>query len=77
MSIAAREDTVLAKKHEVRFSYIFVEPHTRQLDKIREWIEAGRVKVYIEKVFDLKDVAAAHQHIETGHTQGKIVLRIP
>ncbi len=77
VSIAAQEDVELAKKYDVRFSYVFVEPHTRQLDRIREWIEAEKVKVHIEHVFDLTDVAAAHRQIETGHTLGKIVLKIP
>ena len=76
VSIAAREDTELAMKFDVRFRYVFVEPHSRQLDQIREWIEEGKVKVHLEQVFDLDDVAVAHEKIETGHTQGKIVLRI-
>lgn len=77
VSILAREDKTLSEKYKINFKYIFVEPDAAQLDVIRNWIEEGELKVHIFGVFDLKDVAEAHKQIETHHTQGKIVLKIP
>ena len=77
VSITSGEDAELAEKYNVRFTYVFVEPNVRQLDQISEWLEDGKLKVHLDEVFDLKDAAKAHQKMETMHTQGKIVLRMP
>jgi NADPH:quinone reductase-like Zn-dependent oxidoreductase len=39
-------------------------------------LESGDVRVYVDQVFDLKDAVAAHEALETGHTRGKIVLKV-
>lgn len=38
--------------------------------------ERGELKVEISRIFPLSQGAEAHQAIETGHTRGKLVLRI-
>ena len=37
-------------------------------------LETGAVKVVVDKIFPLKDAAAAHSHMESGKHIGKIVL---
>lgn len=39
-------------------------------------IEAGKIRPVIDKVFDFKDVAAAHEYMDTGSHKGKVVLRL-
>lgn len=51
-----------------------VRPDSFHLDEIAELIEDGDVKVHIEKVFPLAEVAAAHELLEGGHVRGKLVL---
>jgi NADPH:quinone reductase len=46
------------------------------LDLFRGWIEKGKLKVNVSKVFSLDDAAKAHEAIEAGHTRGKIVLKV-
>jgi NADPH:quinone reductase-like Zn-dependent oxidoreductase len=46
------------------------------LSVISRLIESGDVRVYVDKVFDLADAAAAHEALETGHTRGKVVLKV-
>ena len=46
------------------------------LDYIAELIDDERVRVHVDRVFDLADGAAAHRLIEEGHTRGKIVLQV-
>jgi NADPH:quinone reductase-like Zn-dependent oxidoreductase len=76
VSILAQVNQELADKNKIQFKYHFVEPNVRQLDSIGKWIDEGKVKVHVQSVYDLRDVAKAHEQIETGHTLGKIVLRI-
>lgn len=53
-----------------------VIPDGGALATIGRLLDSGAVQVYIDRVFDLKDAAAAHAEIEQGHTRGKIVLRL-
>ncbi|MBB5874243.1 NADPH:quinone reductase-like Zn-dependent oxidoreductase [Allocatelliglobosispora scoriae] len=46
------------------------------LAELARLIDAGRVRIGIDSVFDLADAAAAHERAERGHIQGKIVLRV-
>lgn len=41
-----------------------------------ELIENGQLKPVVSKTMLLEDAAKAHQRIETGHVQGKLVLKI-
>ncbi|MFX0094912.1 MAG: zinc-binding dehydrogenase [Candidatus Hodarchaeota archaeon] len=46
------------------------------MDLIREWIEAGKIKPVIDKVYPLSQTAEAHRHYETGHAKGRVVISI-
>ena len=46
------------------------------LNTLREWIEDGKVKPVIDKVYPLSQTADAHRHYETGHAKGRIVISI-
>ena len=46
------------------------------LKACQQWIEQGDIKVYISDILPLEQVVLAHQKIEQGHVQGKIVLQI-
>jgi NADPH:quinone reductase-like Zn-dependent oxidoreductase len=77
VSIITPPNKEMMNKYSVNHKYHFVEPNVPQLDKIRDWIEKGKIKVKVQQVFNLADVAKAHEQIETGHTLGKIVLKMP
>ncbi|MCF6214583.1 MAG: NAD(P)H-quinone oxidoreductase [Emcibacter sp.] len=42
--------------------------------KVWPLIEQGKIKPVINKVFSLKDAAAAHRYLESGENMGKIIL---
>ena len=46
------------------------------LEEIARLIDAGKVKVFISKVFPLERVAEAHRESETHHVRGKLVLEV-
>lgn len=55
---------------------VIVKTSGRDLGLLKSLFEARRLRVVLEEVYPLKDVAAAHTHGETGHARGKIVLRV-
>ncbi len=65
-----------AASHGVRGVGILVTPNAGQLTEIAGLVDAGKVRVIIEAVFPLQEVAKAQQLGETNRTRGKIVLRV-
>ncbi|MFM9877889.1 MAG: NADP-dependent oxidoreductase, partial [Rhodoglobus sp.] len=53
-----------------------VPPDGSTLAVISRLLESGEVRVYVDRVFELDQVRAAHEALETGHTRGKIVLTV-
>ena len=60
----------------VRTTSYKVIPDGSALATVGRLLDSGAVQVYIDRVFDLDDAAAAHAELEQGHTRGKIVLRV-
>lgn len=63
-----------------RFSITaFLMEETRaieQLDKIFAWIQSGQLRVLVDRVFPLADVAAAHRYIADRQNLGKVLLTV-
>lgn len=60
----------------VRATNYQVIPDGSTLATIGRLLDSGAVQVYVDRVFDLADAAAAHAQLEEAHTRGKIVLRV-
>jgi NADPH:quinone reductase-like Zn-dependent oxidoreductase len=63
-------------KREIRGKVILVRPESGMLAEIGKLIDAGKIKPVVSQVLPLAEAAEAHQQIETGHTRGKIVLKV-
>lgn len=61
---------------DMRGESIRIQANAGQLTQISRLIDAGRIKTVVETVLPLKEARQAHELSETGHTRGKIVLRI-
>ncbi|KAI9308582.1 chaperonin 10-like protein [Cunninghamella echinulata] len=61
-----------------RYAMVAELPEHQFASIIAPWFASGAVKSFIkpENVFDLKDVAKAHDQIESNRTAGKIVLQV-
>jgi NADPH:quinone reductase-like Zn-dependent oxidoreductase len=60
----------------VRSTGYKVSPDGSTLAVISRLLTSGDVRVRVDEVFDLEHAADAHRAIETGHTRGKIVLKV-
>jgi NADPH:quinone reductase-like Zn-dependent oxidoreductase len=57
-----------------RFKSGTADESATAMDTIREWIEHGKIKPVIDKVYPLNQTAEAHRHYETGRSKGRIVI---
>jgi NADPH2:quinone reductase len=55
---------------------VLVRPGSATLERLAALVEAGTLRPVVDAVHDLADAAAAHRRVETGHGQGKVVLRV-
>ncbi|HWH97706.1 MAG TPA: NADP-dependent oxidoreductase [Pseudolysinimonas sp.] len=60
----------------VRATGYRVTPDGSTLAIVSRLLESGDVKVFVDQVFELENVADAHRAIEAGHTRGKLVLKV-
>ncbi|MCE9624886.1 MAG: NADP-dependent oxidoreductase [Deltaproteobacteria bacterium] len=72
--LAMQEDYFLQRG--IAPTYVFVRPDSEQLVKIHDLAEAGKLKVKVAAVFPLEEARQAHELIQSGHTEGKIILKI-
>jgi NADPH:quinone reductase-like Zn-dependent oxidoreductase len=76
VTIAAAPPEEAAKERGVRAELLVMSPNPDQLAEIAELVAKGVVQVEIAEVFPPTEVQRAHELSESGHTRGKIILRI-
>jgi NADPH:quinone reductase-like Zn-dependent oxidoreductase len=54
----------------------FTKPNDKDLDFLRKLVEEEKIRPIIEKCYPLEQIVEAHQHIQSGRTKGKIVLKV-
>ena len=65
-----------AAKRGVVARAFFAQPNAAQLREFARMIEAGEISVVVQRTYPLDDVRRAHEHMESGHVVGKVVLTV-
>lgn len=76
LDFLSRKTLRLAKRHGVRYEYLFMHPSGEQLAQIGRLLEAGTVRTIIDKVFPLAQVREALAYSAAGHATGKVVVEV-
>ena len=63
-----------AQARGIEAMHYLTEPNSDELARIGELIDAGEVRPHVAAIFTLATAAQAHEKLEHGHVQGKIVL---
>lgn len=74
--LLSRKQLALAKKAQATYRYVFMVPDGKKLQEFARWIEEGKLKVAIDRVFSLEQFAEAFSFQESGKAKGKIVFKI-
>ena len=76
VTIAGAPPEDAAAERGVRAELLIMSPSSRQLADIAELVAGGEVHVEIAETIPLAEIQHAHALSESGHTRGKIVLRV-
>ncbi len=74
--LASYRIRAVARKHGVKYRYLFMHPDGAELAELAGLIDAGTIRPVIDRVFPLKDVAEAFAYLESGRAKGKVVVEI-
>lgn len=69
-------DEKAAKEHGVTAKSYMVDSSGGRLQAMTALVDAGRLRVIIDKTFPLTDVKGAHELSEAGHATGKIIIKV-
>ena len=65
-----------AKALGIQAVFVASQPNGAELAKIAELIDTGDLKPIVNRILPLSEARRAHELSQTGHTHGKIVLRV-
>ena len=66
----------LAKKYGINAIGQVTGTSSERLGTLAKYVEEGKIKPQIDKVFPLEEAKEAFKHLEEGHPRGKVVLKI-
>lgn len=53
-----------------------LELYSHRLDKIKGYVESGKIKPVIDKIYSLDEIVEAHRYVEKGHKKGGVAITI-
>ncbi|WBU57423.1 NADP-dependent oxidoreductase [Paracoccus sediminicola] len=65
-----------ARKHGVRYRFLFMHPSGPELAELAALIEAGRLSPVVDRVFPFAEMSEAMAYLESGRAKGKVIVRM-
>jgi len=76
VSLIGPPDKTELDKHGIRGAALGVEPNSSELAEIANLIDQKKIKVTVSQTYPLAEAVKAEGQADTGHTRGKIVLKV-
>jgi len=57
-------------------SMYLAEPNNKDLNQLKEWVEAGKVKPVIDRTYPLRETPEAFRYLDKEHARGKVVITV-
>ena len=76
VSLVARPDRFELNKRGIHGAALDVEPNSVELTEIGKLIDEKKIRVIVSQTFPLEEARKAQEQVATGHTRGKIVLKV-
>jgi NADPH:quinone reductase-like Zn-dependent oxidoreductase len=76
VTLIGKPDPESDKKYQVKSLVMMTNTNTKNLNRLTELLDIGKIKPQIDKVFTLSQAIEAFKHLSEGHPRGKVVVRI-
>src|SRR6266581_2122098 len=76
VSLVAHPKESELEKHGIRGTALNAEPNSGELAEIGRLIDDKKIKVIVSQTFPLSEAMKAQEQVATGHTRGKVVLKV-
>lgn len=76
VTLVARLDQAELDKHGIRGASLGMDPNSNELAEIGKLIDEKKVRVVVSQTFPLSEAMKAQEQVSTGHTRGKVVLKV-
>ncbi|HEX4774572.1 MAG TPA: NADP-dependent oxidoreductase [Candidatus Saccharimonadales bacterium] len=76
VSMTDQPDEEKAKQAGITYVHQSSRATTERLTKVAELVDAGVLKVNVDKTFSLDQAAEAMEYLKTGHPRGKVVVEV-
>jgi NADPH:quinone reductase-like Zn-dependent oxidoreductase len=66
----------LAEERNIRLIWPMMRPDGNQMRTIANLLQEKKLKIFVDKIFTLDQIAWAHKAVETHQTKGKVVVKV-
>lgn len=65
-----------AKKRDISYSFLFMQPNGQQLSEISKLVESGKINPVVDKTYTFSEIKDAFHYVNTERAKGKVILKI-